>query len=380
MKQTRKRLAATVGAAAAAIALLTTTTAHATTAAAAADGHPATLAALRTFQAAAGPGAGVYAGGAAGSWALSAGTGTINTTKPVQPDEHFRAGSQTKTFTAATVLTLVDEGRVALDTGVEAYLPGVVTGNGYDGTRITVRHLLQQTSGIPAYEPLTAIALVEPDGTYKAATLVREGLKQAPVGAPGATFTYSNTNYLILGMLVERVTGLPVHEAVTRRIIQPLGLTRTVFPAPGNRALPAPAVPGYHGARFGPFFFWSPVIDYDPSIFGAAGAVISTEADLTTFYRALIGGRVVSPAMTAEMERTTPLGSLGYGFGLFSMPLSCGGLAWGHNGAVPGYYSQTMVTEDGRHASAMTNAHFTTNTPQQQLFTLIDTALCESRS
>ncbi|MFD0569328.1 serine hydrolase domain-containing protein [Kitasatospora gansuensis] len=204
MKHTRKRLSALIGAAAATVVMLTTTTAHATPAA----DHPATLAALKTFQAAAGPGAGVYAGNATGSWSLSAYTGTINTTKPIQSNEYFRAGSQTKTFTAATVLQLVDEGKVSLDTGIETYLPGVVTGNGYDGTRITVRHLLRQTTGIPQYDPLGSLNVAEPDGTFKLATLVREGLKRAPGSAPGTAFAYSNTNYLILGMLIEKVTGL----------------------------------------------------------------------------------------------------------------------------------------------------------------------------
>ncbi|MFF3320103.1 serine hydrolase domain-containing protein [Streptomyces sp. NPDC003035] len=376
MKHSRKRLTAAIGAAAAAIVTLTTTTAHA----ASTDDHPATRTALNTFQSAAGPGAAVHAGDSTGSWTLSAGTGTINTTKPIRADEHYRIGSQTKTFTAATVLQLVDEGRVALDTDIGTYLPGTVNGNGYDGTRITVRHLLQHTSGIAAYDPLASVALAEPDGTYTMATLVKEGLKRAPVSAPGAGFTYSNTNYLILGMLIEKVTGLPVHEAVTRRIIEPLGLTRTVFPAPGDRALPAPAVPGYHGARIGSFYFWSPVLSYDPSVFSAAGAMISTMQDLSAFYAALTAGKVVSPAALAEMEKARDIGGGGYGLGIVKVDLSCGGEAWGHNGAVPGYFSHTMVTKDGRHAAVMTNAYLASNPSGQKLTTLLDTALCENRA
>ncbi|MET9378564.1 serine hydrolase domain-containing protein [Streptomyces sp. NPDC002992] len=376
MKHSRKRLTAAIGAAAAAIVMLTTTTAHA----ASTDDHPATRTALNTFQSAAGPGAAVHAGDSTGSWTLSAGTGTINTTKPIRADEHYRIGSQTKTFTAATVLQLVDEGRVALDTDIGTYLPGTVNGNGYDGTRITVRHLLQHTSGIAAYDPLASVALAEPDGTYTMATLVKEGLKRAPVSAPGAGLTYSNTNYLILGMLIEKVTGLPVHEAVTRRIIEPLGLTRTVFPAPGDRALPAPAVPGYHGARIGSFYFWSPVLSYDPSVFSAAGAMISTMQDLSAFYAALTAGKVVSPAALAEMEKARDIGGGGYGLGIVKVALSCGGEAWGHNGAVPGYFSHTMVTKDGRHAAVMTNAYLASNPSGQKLTTLLDTALCENRA
>ncbi|MFF0746948.1 serine hydrolase domain-containing protein [Streptomyces sp. NPDC004111] len=375
MKKLRARFTAVVGAAAAVV-VLATATAHA----APADPHAATLAALRTFQSAAGPGAAVHAGDAAGSWTLSAGTGTINTTKPIQADEAFRVGSQTKTFTAATVLQLVDEGKVSLDKDIDAYLPGTVNGNGYDGTRITVRHLLQHTSGIATYEPLNSLALAEPDGTFQTAKLVREGLKRAPVSAPGAGFTYSNTNYLVLGMLIEKVTGLPVHEAVTRRIVEPLGLTRTVFPAPGNRALPTPAVPGYHGVRVGSFYFWSGVISYDPSVFAAAGAMVSTLTDLSTFYGALTAGKVVSPAALAEMEKVRDLGGAGYGLGILKVNLSCGGAAWGHNGAVPGYFTYTLVTEDGRHASVMTNAYLASNPSADKLSALMDTALCEGRA
>ncbi|WP_433544331.1 serine hydrolase domain-containing protein (plasmid) [Streptomyces sp. CA-294286] len=375
MKPSRNRCAAVVGAATAAIVMLTTATAHA----APADDHAATRAALKTFQSAAGPGAAVHAGDSTGSWTLSAGTGTINTNKPIQADEHFRIGSQTKTFTAATVLQLVDEGKVSLDAYIDTYLPGTVTGNGYDGTRITVRHLLQHTSGIARYEPLNSLALAEPDGTFKTAKLVKEGLKHAPVSAPGAGLTYSNTNYLVLGMLIEKVTGLPVHEAVTQRIVEPLGLTRTVFPAPGKRALPAPAVPGYHGVRIGSFYFWSAVISYDPSVFGAAGAMVSTLTDLSTFYGALTAGKVLSPAALAEMEKVRDVGGAGYGLGIQKVNLSCGGAAWGHNGAVPGYFTQTLVTEDGRHASVMTNAYLASNPAGDKLGTLLDTALCEGR-
>jgi D-alanyl-D-alanine carboxypeptidase len=345
--------------------------------------HDGTLAALRAFQAAAGPGAGILAGDATGSWNLSAGTGTVGANAPVRPSEHFRMGSQTKSFTAATALTLVDEGRIALDTPIETYLPGVVTGNGYDGRAITVRQLLQHTSGIADYNPFLTPPAANPDGSYALEALVREGLRRAaPTGQPGAAWGYSNTNYLILGLLIERTTGTPVHRAVTDRVVRPLGLTGTSFPAPGDRTLPTPAVRGYHGVRIGGIAFWSNVLSYDPSVWSTAGAMISTLDDLTAFYQALAAGRIVSPATLAEMERTVPVGAEGagmaYGLGLIRHTLPCGGVAWGHDGIVPGYYSQTLVTADGRHASVVTNAHLATNAPIAQMYTLLDTALCES--
>ncbi|WP_229701164.1 serine hydrolase domain-containing protein [Streptomyces camponoticapitis] len=371
-----------IGAACATMLTLWSPAAHARTAE---EDHPATLAALTAFHAAAGPGAAIHAGDGDESWTLSAGTGTINTDRPIKSDEHFRIGSQTKTFTAAVVLQLVDEGTVSLDAPIADYLPGVVTGNGYDGTRITVRHLLQHTSGLAVYNPDPAIVapIPNPDGTYDLAESVRKGLSRAPVSAPGAGFTYSNNNYLVLGMLIERMTGKPVHEAITSRVIEPLGLSRTVFPAPGNRTLPTPAANGYHGVRVGTFYLWTPALTYDPSLYSSMGAMISTLEDLTSFYQALTAGRVVSAASLAEMEKVweaEPGTGGGVGLGLGKYKLSCDTVAWGHNGAVPGYFSQTLVTKDGRHASVVTNVLFQLNRPDSQLLELLDTALCEDVS
>ncbi|MEU6500461.1 serine hydrolase domain-containing protein [Streptomyces californicus] len=377
IKRNRTKLSLVAGVVCATLLTLSATAAHAGPAEA---DHAATLKALKTFQASAGPGAAVHAGGPGGSWTLSAGTGTINTDRPIRSDEHFRIGSQTKTFTAAVVLQLVDEGKVSLDAPIADFLPGVVSGNGYDGTRITVRHLLQHTGGLAPFAPQVVIDQPpsNPDGTYDLAVLVRKGLSHAPVSAPGAGFAYSNTNYLVLGMLIEKVTGRPVHENVTRRVIEPLGLGRTVFPAPGDRALPAPAVNGYHGLRVGGFFFWRPALSYDPSLFSSAGAMVSTLEDLTAFYRALIAGKVVSAAGLAEMRKLREVGpGVAFGLGIGRKELSCGVMAWGHDGGVPGYMSQTLVTEDGRHASVVTNALFQVGMPAEQLHALLDTALCE---
>ncbi|MEU3820907.1 serine hydrolase domain-containing protein [Streptomyces sp. NPDC030392] len=379
INRTGKRRCVVAGAVCATLLTMSGPAAHAGTAA---DDHPATLAALKAFQAEAGPGAAVHAGDARGSWTLSAGTGTVNANRPIQADEHFRIGSQTKTFTAAVVLQLVDEGKVSLDAPIADYLPGVVTGNGYDGTRITVRHLLQHTGGLAAYNPypVTETPKANPDGTYDLAESVRKGLSRPPVSAPGAGITYSNTNYLVLGMLIEKVTQQPVHRAVTDRVIAPLGLSRTVFPAPGDRALPTPAVNGYHGVRVGGFFLWTPALTYDPSLYSSAGAIISTLKDLTTFNQALLAGKVVSTAGLAEMRKireVEPGSGSGLGLGLGKYTLSCGIAAWGHSGGVPGYMSQTLVTEDGRHASVVTNVLFQVNRPDSTFTALLDTALCE---
>ncbi|MCU7827052.1 beta-lactamase family protein [Kitasatospora sp. DSM 101779] len=368
-----KRLPALVAAAAASLVLLPSSAQAQTS-----GDHAGTLAALKTFQAAAGPGAAINAGDATNSYSLAVGTGTINANLPILPTDHFRIGSQTKTLTATAVLQLVDEGKVVLDTPIETYLPGVVDGNGYHGDTITVRQLLQHSSGIPANDPPNPQA--SPDGTYTLAALVRDGLGHPPASAPGTTFAYSNTNYEILGLLIERITGLPVRQVITNRIIEPLDLTGTSFPAAGDRTVPTPAVHGYHGIRIGIFNLWTDLgTALEPSIYSTSGAMISTLRDVTAFDQALMGGRLLSPATLAEMKKTVAVGGgLSYGLGVAAHTLPCGGAAWGHDGIVNGYYSETLVTEDGRHASVVTNAHLATNAPIAQMYNLLDTALCEA--
>ncbi|MCO1580429.1 beta-lactamase family protein [Crossiella sp. SN42] len=385
----RRPVAAALAALAAAGSVLAGGTAHA------ADGHADTQALLNGYQSHAGPGAAVYAGNRSGSWHLSAGTASITgPARPIRPDEHFRVGSQTKTFTAAVVLQLVDEGKVALDEPIERYLPGLVQGNGYDGNRITVRQLLQHTGGVANPNVLTyaqqAAGLLKPDGSVELRPLVEVGLRTfPPVAEPGAKVEYSNLGYMINGLLVEQLTGVSIGEAITSRIINRLGLTRTTFPGPGDRSLPAPYLSGYRGVRAGPFFFWTettsaPLIS-EPSIGSPAGAVLSSLADLSKFYRAVVDGGLFSAATGAEMRRIATMPNpadprwLGIGLGVQQLALSCGGHAWFHNGiATSGYTSLTAVTEDGRHASMMTNAWEMTAIKPTPV-DVIESALCGSR-
>ncbi|MGC7095191.1 serine hydrolase domain-containing protein [Amycolatopsis lurida] len=369
-RHTRRRLAGLAGGALAAVALVAPApVAHA-------DDHAATQDVLNQYQQKAGPGAAVHAGQGAEAWTLSSGSASISENRPITSADHFRIGSQTKTFTAAVVLQLFDEGAVDLDAPIEQYLPGVVTGN-YDGTVITVRQLLDHTAGLTRD---SAGAKAEADGTYTLAALVGAAMDDAPQGAPGAGHKYSNAGYLVLGMLVEKLTGQSVRDAITERIITPLGLTGTSFPARGERALSTPFVPGYQGIRVGGFFFWFDATTLvELSTWSSAAAMESTMDDLVKFQRKLADGEVVSAKALAEMRTTVPVAPgapQGYGLGLFTMPLSCGGQAWGHNGLLPtGHASITMVTDDGRFASAMTNANFIPADPSA--LDLVDTALCE---
>ncbi len=340
-----------------------------------ADDHDATRAVLDRYHANTGPGAAVYAGNATESWTLSSGTAEVSEDRPITSTDHFRIGSQTKTFTAAVVLQLFDEGKVDLDAPIERSLPGVVTGN-FDGNAITVRQLLNHTSGLPR-DPGNATP--NPDGTYELSAVVAAAMDDAPQSAPGEAVNYSNIAYLVLGMLIEELTGQYVGDAITERIIEPLGLANTSFPAPGERELSSPFVPGYQGFKVGGFFVW---IDYTTQIelsrWSSAGAMESTFEDLATFYRALLDGKVISERALEEMKSVS---SADYGLGLARIELSCGGEAWGHNGRLAtGHASRTMVTEDGRFASVLTNTIGLLLPENPSEVDVVDTALCEASS
>ncbi|MCC3767665.1 serine hydrolase [Streptomyces sp. UNOC14_S4] len=345
--------------------------------------HADTQALLNSYQVNAGPGAAVHAGNRTGSWDLYSGTADTGAKRPIGSNDQFRIASQTKTFASVVVLQLVDEGKVELDAPIERYLPGVVAGNGYDGNKISVRQILQHTSGIAAYEPLTDAPPANPDGSYALDALVRRALKHPPASKPGTAWLYSNANYVILGMLIEKTTGVSTAQAITSRIIEPLGLTRTAYPRPGDKKLDNPYLPGYVGGRVGPFFLWTNrTFSVEPSLYATAGAIASTEEDLTTFDQALADGKLMSPAMTAQMRTTVPMpgfpAALSYGLGLMRLDLSCGGQAWGHLGdMLNGHSSGTFATDDGRHTALVTNGYLlVSNAGATRRDQVVDSALC----
>ncbi|PZT76187.1 MULTISPECIES: serine hydrolase domain-containing protein [unclassified Streptomyces] len=262
---------------------------------------------------------------------------TYRSTGPgIRYADRFRAGSVTKSFVAAVVLQLAGEGRLRLTDPVERFLPGLVRGHGNDGRRITLRALLDHTSGLYDYtddvtaRPLSALAAV------------RTATAHRPAAAPG-TYAYSNTDYALLGLVVGRVTG---HDYATeiRRLIDPLRLTGTSLP--GSRTtLPAPHGRAYSRTGDGRL---TDVTELDPRIAGAAGELISTLFDLNRFYAALLGGRLLKPAQLAALLDTTATHGV-YGLGVYPERLSCGVTVWGHNGRIAGSYVRTAATRDGRH-------------------------------
>jgi D-alanyl-D-alanine carboxypeptidase len=263
------------------------------------------------------------------------GVGDVSTGKPFPRDAVFRAGSVTKTFVATVVLQLVAEGKVKLDEPIEHYLPGVVTGNGNDGTKITVRQLLRHTSGIHDYteDLLTGDVEALRHRGAEPAELVAMALKHPPLFAPGSSWSYSNTDYIIAGMIVEKVTGNSVATEITRRITRPLGLCDTSLPGRGDERLPDPHAIGYQALDGGLTDF----TDFDPSIAGAAGALVTTGRDLDAFFTALLGGRLLPAAQLAEMKTTVPGDVGGYGLGLIRLTMPDGKTYWGHDGGIFGF-------------------------------------------
>jgi D-alanyl-D-alanine carboxypeptidase len=177
--------------------------------------------------------------------------------------------------------------------------------------------------------------------------LVAFGLAAPATGEPGQRFSYSNTNYVIAGLLLERLTGEDAEAYITRHVIHRAGLRHTAFP--GTPFIPGPHSKGYEA--------WYGVIDpprdysvYDMSWAYTAGAMVSTMEDLSAFYRALLGGRLIGPRWLAEMRTTVTVPDatgtvVPYGLGIYALDAPCGRF-WGHDGAVFGYGTISMTSAD----------------------------------
>ncbi|ANN21361.1 D-alanyl-D-alanine carboxypeptidase [Amycolatopsis orientalis] len=265
------------------------------------------------------------------------------------PHHRFRIASNTKAFVATVVLRLAGEGALSLDDTVERRLPGVVRGPGYEPDKITLRMLLNHTSGL--HDPLDPHFfdpyLVQGNRAHviTPSEVIRRSLADRPSFAPGAGVQYSNTGYLLLGKVIEQVTRRDVREEIQRRLLDPLGLGRTYFPV-WSPFLRGPHLHGYDMS--------TPAKDmtvFSPSYDWTAGAMVSTVDDLATFHRALLAGRLLAPAQQAELKRLVPHGEFGaYGAGVETLTLPCPGhpkTVWGNTGAGPGFFSVSMSTEDG---------------------------------
>ncbi|MFD4693687.1 serine hydrolase domain-containing protein [Streptomyces sp. NPDC058463] len=311
---------------------------------------------------------------------------------PVVDGGHLRLGSTTKTFVATVVLQLVGEKRLSLDRTVEELLPGTVSGAGNDGRTITVRDLLRHTSGLHDYigdvfpDPGVRTYYAERWRAYRPEQLVALAMRHEPDFPAGTRWAYSNTNYVLAGMIVEAVTGRSWEQQVHDRILRPLGMRHT--DTPGT----SPHLPYPHTANYQQFAPDGPMTDttipYRPFDSGADGSMTGTARDLNRFYGALASGRLLRPAERAAMRTTVPVPpGAGHpegtrdGLGLFLTPLSCGGEYLGHGGSGFGYVVRAAATADGRRTVTV-SAHSRSADPvvaarqEDALRTLVDNALC----
>ncbi len=285
---------------------------------------------------------GIYANVVDGrrSWQGAAGVADVETRRPVRPEMVHRAGSVTKSFVAVAVLQQAGQGRIDLDAPVGRYLPKLVPGE--RGQRITVRMLLNHTSHIADHAGVIFPTVESLDANrfraFRPEELARAGLDAPATGQPGAApGAYSNTNDVIAGLLLEKVTGTSAERYITEHVFRKAGLRHTSFPRTPH--IPGPSSKAYE-ALFG---YFDPPRDYsvyDMSWAWTAGAAVTTMEDLNRFFRSLLRGELLGPALLAEMRTTVPIRSLAgvvidYGLGIYPLDLPCGRF-WGHDGSIPG--------------------------------------------
>jgi D-alanyl-D-alanine carboxypeptidase len=277
---------------------------------------------------------------------VAAGEADLAAHRAAHTQDRFWIGSVTKTFVAAVVMQLVAERELRLDDTLDELLPGRIRG----GAWIRLRNLLNHTSGIPEYmqlEPWSSAVGRDPRVVIPARRLVSAAAALPLDFAPGSQAAYSNTNYLVLGEILERLTGRPVAALLRERIFEPLGLTATAF-EPARKQLGNDQMHGYDITGTEP---------RDVSLHRLGGpwtdgAVVSSADDLADFFGALLRGELVPPALVAEMLKVVP-SSHGNGLGMFRLGSPCGRWFYGNTGGTPGYLTFAAGSRDGRRLYVM---------------------------
>lgn len=276
-------------------------------------------------------------GAAVGAWAPGGrsfvkgiGLGRLSPQVPMSPNDKFRIGSNTKTFVVTVLLQLVDEGRMGLDDPVDKFSLNVKIP---DGNRITVRQLAEMRSGIvdlyasPAFQALD----ITPQTDFDRHHWVQLALDQPRLFPPGAGYNYSNTNYMLLGMIIEAVTKDTVQHQIESRLLTPLGLRNTTFPV-SDPAMPSPYA---HGYMLDANKAWQDEsVILPPSVSWAAGAMISDMSDMKTWVKAYVTGSVNSAAAQQQRLACIPVGKPNLAFGL---GIGCSAGWFGYTGGITGY-------------------------------------------
>ncbi|HXM56060.1 MAG TPA: serine hydrolase domain-containing protein [Candidatus Dormibacteraeota bacterium] len=275
----------------------------------------------------------------------------LRTMAPIRAVDAFRVGSITKSFVSTVVLQLVGEGRLGLDDGVDRWLPGLIP----NGAAITVRELLNHTSGLFDYlndgDPTILVPyFVNRDWefTWQPLQLIAVATSHPAWFPPGTQWRYSNTNYVVLGLIIEAVTHRDAASEIEQLLLRPLGLRHTSLPTT-DPDLDSPHTNGYL-TNLPPESGFPSTLDvtrFSPSYVWTAGAMVSTVDELARFHGALFTGRLLPPAQQSELETTvpTPIG-VSYGLGVYELATPCGP-AWGHDGDVFGFATVSLTSPDG---------------------------------
>lgn len=290
-----------------------------------------------------------------GDWQATFGTAELDAEVPVTMDDTFRIGSNTKTMTSTVILQLAQEGKLALDDPISKYVDGVP-----NGEEITIAQLSEMRSGLVSYtfdKKFNETLDKDPQKAWTPQELLDIGLSKKPTAQPGTEYDYSNTNIVLLGVVVEKLTGMSATQAFEERIFKPLGLSRTSLPVNTESALPDPHPQGYQfgtnvqtiesyavpkadlpaalDGSLAPLNY----TDSNPSWAWTAGGAISTAEDLATYAEALVDGGLLD----AEMQQTrmdslqpiAPGAPVSYGLGIAQFAPDL----YGHDGQLPGFSS-----------------------------------------
>ncbi len=297
-------------------------------------------------------------------WSGAAGQGDLSSRIAMRGHDRFRAGSVLKTLLATVVLQHVESGALSLDAKLPTLLAEPVTAGFPQANQISLRMLLNHTSGIPEWvnDEVHARAASEPSRVWSADEALAIAAAQPPAFAPGTAWGYSNTNYTLVGLILDRVGGKSWRQQVRERVIDRLGLAGTTLPEPGDTTLPGDYAHGYHAAPGG-------ILDLtavDPSMAGAAGghALVTTAPDLARFVDALLAGQLFTKsetltAMTTMIDAPHESGlPHHYGLGLETFTMPNGTRVIGHSGSTAGY-AVMMFRIPGQDATLITAVNTT---------------------
>jgi D-alanyl-D-alanine carboxypeptidase len=292
------------------------------------SGAPGAIAAIRTPQ---------------GTWVSTRGVADLSSGEPMRAEMHHRIGSVTKTFTATLLLQAEAEGLLSLDDTIDQYVKGVPNGD-----EITLRQMANMTSGLADYsvnEQFMDAVFSHPERVWTPQEVVRIGIEDSPIFDPGTDGYYSNTNYILLGLVLEQVTGKPLERLYSKQIIKPLHLKETSFPDAEDSSIPEPHAQGYtlQSQDAEPLN----TTDWNPSWAWAAGGMISTADDMLLYGRALGTGKgLLPPKQQAERLDSFILNDIFNGLAYYGLGLTYDRGWIGHGGDIPGYNTQLFYHPD----------------------------------